>query len=114
MSIPATADTTHIMTDGTVIDPTTDKDPSHWLVEADPPPDVHVVSFQNSVIGYLSYDPPKGFTAEEILGFEGAKQCLTLEKAQALIAEREEKGTLSLTGEDRYKELADKMVDSEN
>jgi len=105
------SDTTHVMQNGSVIDPTTDKNPSHWLVERDPPPDVHVVSFQNLEIGYVSYDPPKGFTAEELVLFEGAKDCLSLEEARALIKERDERGTLNVTGDARWAGLEDKMVD---
>ena len=43
--------------------------------------------------------------------FEGAKDCLTLEETKALIAERDEKGTLSVTGEARWAGLEGKMVD---
>ncbi|PPQ72643.1 hypothetical protein CVT26_004350 [Gymnopilus dilepis] len=106
-----TTSTIHTLSNGEIIDPTADKDPRHWLVERDPPPDIHVVSFQNLEIGYISYDPPKGFTAEEIMEFEGAKDCLTLEETKALIAERDEKGTLSVTGEARWAGLEGKMVD---
>ncbi|PPQ99893.1 hypothetical protein CVT26_009338 [Gymnopilus dilepis] len=97
------------MPNGTVVDPITDKDPSHWVVERDPPPDVHVIFFQNPKIGYFSYDPPKGFTAEELVQFNGAEECLTLEEAKALITERNEKGTLNVTGDARWAGLEDKM-----
>ncbi|KAG6909143.1 hypothetical protein DXG01_001895 [Tephrocybe rancida] len=96
------SNTTHVI-NGTIIDPTIDKNSSHWVVERDPPPDIHIVCFQNSNIGYTSYDPPKGFTAEELVEFQGAKEIeFTLEEAREVIAKRDELGTLVLTGEARF------------
>ncbi|KAJ7595972.1 hypothetical protein C8J56DRAFT_1043073 [Mycena floridula] len=85
------------------IDPTIDKNFEHWEVEADPPPDVAAVCFKNADLGYFSYNPPRGFTAEEIMQFRGAETCLTLEKTKELIQARDELGTLDLTGDARWK-----------
>ncbi|KAG6909134.1 hypothetical protein DXG01_001886 [Tephrocybe rancida] len=105
MAGTTTSNTTHVLND-TIIDPTKDRNPSHWLVERDPPPDVHIVYFQNPTIGYSSYDPPKGFTAEELVKFRGAKEArFTFEEAKAVIKLRNEHGTLVVGGEDRYSGL---------
>ncbi|KAG5333804.1 hypothetical protein J132_04176 [Termitomyces sp. J132] len=91
-------ETTHVPQSGEIVDPTIDKNPLHWIVERDPPPDVHIFTFQNKHIGYLSYNPPKGFTAEELVEFNGAKESrFDLEKARAVIAQREKRGTLDMT-----------------
>ncbi|KAJ3498308.1 hypothetical protein NLJ89_g10233 [Agrocybe chaxingu] len=103
MSAQQTADNTHVRADGRIIDPTIDKNPEHWTVEPEPPPDVGAVSFNNESLEFYSYDPPKGFTPEEILQFRGASDYLTLQKITELINERNEKGTLELTGDDRFK-----------
>ncbi|KAJ3498307.1 hypothetical protein NLJ89_g10234 [Agrocybe chaxingu] len=103
MSAQQTTDNTHVMCSGSIIDPTIDKNPEHWTAERDPPPDIGVVSFNNETIGFYGYDPPKGFSPEEILQFRGASDCLTFEEITELINERNEKGTLELTGDDRFK-----------
>ncbi|KAJ7578674.1 hypothetical protein C8J56DRAFT_1111705 [Mycena floridula] len=63
-----------------------------WKVYRDPPPDVHLVRFDNEKLQYHSYNPPKGYTAEEIMQFGRAKQYLTLERAQELIERMEMDG----------------------
>ncbi|KAJ3504568.1 hypothetical protein NLJ89_g7869 [Agrocybe chaxingu] len=93
----------HIMEYGAAIDPTIDKKPEHWTVERDPPPDIAVITFSNESMGFYSYDPPKGFSPKEILQFRGASDCLTLERITELVRERNEKGTLELRGDDRFK-----------
>ncbi|KAJ7595974.1 hypothetical protein C8J56DRAFT_1043075 [Mycena floridula] len=61
------------------------------------------ICFENVDIGYFSYDPPRGFTAEEIMQFRGAETCLTLEKIKELIQARDEAGTSGVTGDARWK-----------
>ncbi|KAG5341659.1 hypothetical protein E4T56_gene16081 [Termitomyces sp. T112] len=102
-------ETTHVSQSDKIVDPTIDKDPSHWTVQRDLIPDVHLVIFQNKHIGYVSYNPPKGFTAEELVEFKGAKESrFDLEKARAVIAQRDERGTLDLTGDARWSGPVDK------
>ncbi|KAJ7577852.1 hypothetical protein C8J56DRAFT_898552 [Mycena floridula] len=75
-----------------------------WKVQSEPPPDVHIVFFSNQKLGYYSYNPPAGFTPEEILQFSGAKKALgTVEKVNELLELKEELGTLDVTGDDRWK-----------
>ena len=112
-------DTIHVMNNGEVIDPTTDKvrkpeigvshgssmnknvqNFDHWKAQRDPPPDVHVICFENSKIGYFSYDPPKGFSVEEIMKFRGATNCLTQQRVTQLIKRRDETEKLEETGND--------------
>ncbi|KAF9054125.1 hypothetical protein BJ165DRAFT_1399413 [Panaeolus papilionaceus] len=87
-------DFVHQMHNGIIIDPTIDRNPAHWIIQRDPPPDADLVSFANYHIGYLSYDPPKGFSAEDLMGFRGAGECLTLKRAQGLIELRNRLGTV--------------------
>ncbi|KAG6884192.1 hypothetical protein C0993_000484 [Termitomyces sp. T159_Od127] len=104
-------ETTQVMPTGEIIDPTIDKDLSHWTVRRDAIPDIHVVYFYNQNIGYASYNPPKGFSAEELVEFKGAKECrFDLEQARAVIEKREKYGTLDVTGAARWAGLEDKMV----
>ncbi|KAJ3514202.1 hypothetical protein NLJ89_g2499 [Agrocybe chaxingu] len=103
MSAQQPTDNTHVMEYGAIIDPTIDKNPEHWTAERDPPPDIAVITFTNESIEFCSYDPPKGFSPEEIMQFRGASDCLTLERITELIKQRNEKGTLELRGDDRFK-----------
>lgn len=118
-SHPVTA-TSHTQQSGRVVDPALDKVYSpnkfltewtnfpliqnldNWKVERDPPPDVDCISFINEELGFFSYDPPKGFSVEEILKFKGADDCLNVEKVQALIKIRDEEGGNDVTGDARW------------
>ncbi|KAG6867087.1 hypothetical protein C0993_006973 [Termitomyces sp. T159_Od127] len=103
-------ETTQVMANGEITNPTIDKDSSHWNVRREPIPDIHLVYFQNRYIGYASYNPPKGFSAEELVEFEGAKEChFDLEQARAIIERRDMLGTLDVTGDARWAGLEDKM-----
>ncbi|KAE9400915.1 hypothetical protein BT96DRAFT_1018548 [Gymnopus androsaceus JB14] len=69
-----------------------------WKVERDPPPDIHIVFFSNQKQEYYSYNPPVGFTAEEIMQFPGAKESLgTVEKVKELLELKGKLGTLDTT-----------------
>lgn len=59
--------------------------------------------FINEKTGYSSFNPPKGFTAEEIWDFEGAKGNFeSVEEIQKLINQSKVK-SLDLTGDERFK-----------
>ncbi|KAJ7595295.1 hypothetical protein C8J56DRAFT_1159831 [Mycena floridula] len=78
-----------------------------WEFLRDPPPDVWTVRFCNWKLGYHSYNPPEGYTAQEIMRFRRAKKYLTLERAQALIDAVELDGSLGWNIEDLYLQLRD-------
>ncbi|KAJ7581631.1 hypothetical protein C8J56DRAFT_1100976 [Mycena floridula] len=78
-----------------------------WGFQTDPPPDVDTVRFCNRKLGYHSYNPPEGYTAQEIMRFRRAKKYLTLERAQALIDAMELGGSLGWNLEDLYLQFRD-------
>ncbi|KAJ7584211.1 hypothetical protein C8J56DRAFT_1167010 [Mycena floridula] len=74
-----------------------------WELWTDPPPDIWTVTFCNQKLGYHSYNPPEGYTAQEIMRFRRAKKHLkTVEKAQALIDRMEIEGTIGWNLADYY------------
>ncbi|KAF8810195.1 hypothetical protein BYT27DRAFT_7254131 [Phlegmacium glaucopus] len=61
-------------------------------------------TFVNHKLKYHSYNPPQGFTTEEIFEFKGAKETLgAVEKVREFIEEREKLGAPDLTGDDIFK-----------
>ncbi|KAJ7589502.1 hypothetical protein C8J56DRAFT_889052 [Mycena floridula] len=73
-----------------------------WTIHQDLPPDVHQVTFNNDKLRYYGYNPPEGYTAQEIMQFHHAKAFLTVEKAQALLDDIELVGTFEWDIEDVY------------
>ncbi|KAG6811421.1 hypothetical protein H0H92_007529 [Tricholoma furcatifolium] len=66
----------------------------HWRVIDDGRLGDEVV-FRNDHLSYASYDPPRGYTAEEIMQFRGAKEVYeSVEDIQAVMNERDKYSTL--------------------
>ncbi|KAF8801589.1 hypothetical protein BYT27DRAFT_7198159 [Phlegmacium glaucopus] len=82
---------------------TPEKHLKDWKVDSQHPYYLEPV-FSNDKLEYHSYNPPQGFTAEEIFEFEGAKETLgTVEKVREIFEEGERFGTLDVTGDDIFK-----------
>ncbi|KAJ3722641.1 hypothetical protein C8R42DRAFT_641969 [Lentinula raphanica] len=72
------------------------KDVKNWEVRRLDPRDYTPVFINDHITPeYASYDPPRGFTAEEIMKFAGAKTVFSsMSEAENLIQLREKYGTL--------------------